>query len=137
MNSQSIRNIHIPELLPCSDGIIPHPDMASRHPPHGQSLCGLERDAHGFVVERKPRSSRLRHAVSPHQREPTSKLQLGGGPRPQSVTSGRNEMRFIADAFTARTGRVIHTYSRITCSGRFILSPQEMKAAYRLPDGYH
>ena len=46
-------------------------------------------------------------------------------------TPGKNEKRYVAGALNARTGRVIHTYSRSKCSGLFLSLLEKMKAAYR------
>lgn len=53
------------------------------------------------------------------------------------LTPGKNEKRYVAGALNARTGRVIHTYSRSKCSGLFLSLLEKMKAAYRRAEKLH
>jgi transposase len=53
------------------------------------------------------------------------------------LTPGKNQKRYVAGALNARTGRVIHTFSRSKNSGLFIGLLEKLKAAYRRAQKLH
>jgi transposase len=53
------------------------------------------------------------------------------------LTPGKNEKRYVAGALNARTGRVIHTFSRSKNSDLFICLLDRLKAAYRRAEKLH
>jgi transposase len=53
------------------------------------------------------------------------------------LTPGKNEKRYVAGALNARTGRVIHTFSRSKNSDLYINLLDRLKAAYRRAEKLH
>lgn len=53
------------------------------------------------------------------------------------LTPGKNEKRYVAGALNARTGRVIHTFSRSKNSDLFLCLLEKLKAAYRRAERIH
>lgn len=53
------------------------------------------------------------------------------------LTPGKNEKRYVAGALNARTGRVIHTFSRSKNSDLYISLLDRLKAAYRRAEKLH
>jgi transposase len=53
------------------------------------------------------------------------------------LTPGKNEKRYVAGALNARTGRVIHTYSRYKNAGLFIDLFEHLSASYRRAEKLH
>lgn len=53
------------------------------------------------------------------------------------LTPGKNEKRYVAGALNARTGRVIHTFSRSKNSGLFIHLLELLRASYRRAKKLH
>ena len=53
------------------------------------------------------------------------------------LTPGKNEKRYIAGALNARTGRVIHVFSRSKNSSIFLWLLEKLKASYRRAERIH
>jgi putative transposase len=53
------------------------------------------------------------------------------------LTPGKNQKRYVAGALNARTGRVIHTYSKSKNSGLFIWLLEKLKFTYRRAQKLH